>query len=291
MSTSLSDSRTATDSATWAERPWLRGVFLAIALVCACWIGVTASYRVQDLLGQPAGCVTLAASKSSAIITFGSGLVLMTILAMVAARLINSVVGVFVLGFGLAGLTLVSSSVSGAFFVDASSSSLAIETMIWGIAIAVAVVAIFRVGGAPPDIALRYPGESIWREYFDANALRAGLTGVLLPLLAWVIVRTMMKGQAFGGACIGGVAVGIAYRMVAPHVQPVFAFIAPILLTGAYQLLSSRSTGNTGVAFALNTISPEMRLLPMDVVAGSLIGVAMGIGWARGLRRSDTISS
>jgi len=216
----------------------------------------------------------------------------MTILAMVAARLINSVVGVFVLGFGLAGLTLVSSSVSGAFFVDASSSSLAIETMIWGVVIAIAVVAIFRVGGAPPDIALRYPGESIWREYFDANALCAGFTGVLLPLLAWVIVRTMMKGQAFGGACIGGVAVGIAYRMVAPHVQPVFAFIAPILLTGAYQLfLSSRSTGNSGVAFALNTISPEMRLLPMDVVAGSLIGVAVGIGWARGFRRSDTISS
>lgn len=224
--------------------------------------------------------------------TFGALMVLLTILAMIAGRLVNAVVGVFVLGSGLAGVALKGASISGAIFAGASLTSLASETLIWTIPSALAVVMIFRFSGSPPDITPRYPGESMWREYFDADALRAGVVGILLPLIAWIVVRNMLKGQAFGGACLGGVAVGIAYRLFAPRIQPVFAFIAPILLTGAYQLVvSSRMPGNLGALFAADSISPELRLLPMDIVAGSLTGVAIGIGWARSFRRSDTITS
>lgn len=274
------------------ERTWLRGLVLTVTIVGALWLGTTASNRMLDSCGEPAGCVALATSKTSAIMTFGALMVLLTILAMIAGRLVNAVVGVFVLGSGLAGVTLKGASISGAIFAGASLTSLASETLIWSVPAALAVVMIFRFSGSPPDIAPRYPGESMWREYFDVDALRSGFVGVLLPLIAWIVVRNMLKGQAFGGACLGGVAVGIAYRMMAPRIQPVFAFIAPILLAGIYQLVvSSRITGDLGAMFAADSISPELRLLPMDVVAGSLTGVAIGIGWARSFRRSDTITS
>ncbi len=292
MTTSSANSPTS-DAATGSmERTWLRGLVLTFTIVGALWLGMTASSRMIDACGEPAGCVTLAISKSSAIITFGALMVLLTILAMVAGRLVNAVVGVFVLGAGLTGLTLTSSAISVAIFSGASLASLAVETWVWTLPSALAVVLVFRFSGSPPDIAPRYPGESMWREYFDVEALRSGIVGVLLPLVAWLVVRTMLKGQAFGGACLGGVAVGIAFRLFAPTIQPVFAFISPILLTGAYQLfVSSRMTGDLGVLFAANAISPELRLMPMDVVAGSLTGVAIGIGWARSFRRSDTITS
>jgi hypothetical protein len=164
--------------------------------------------------------------------------------------------------------------------------------MVWVVPSAISVVLIFRFSGSPPDIAQRFPGESMWKEYFDSDALRGAITGVLLPLIAWLVIRTMSKGQAFGGACIGGIAVGIAFRLFAPNVQPILAFISPILLSGGYQLfVASRMAGDIGTLFAINALPPELRMMPLDVVAGSLTGVAIGIGWARSFRRSDTITS
>lgn len=292
MNTSSQTSTSSDSSADSAERGWIRGLVLTITIVGALWLGSMASNRMIDVCGEPAGCVTLATSKSTAILTLGAVMILLTILAMIAGRLVNAVVGVFVLGAGFAGLTLRSASIAGAIFGDASLTSLATETMIWTVPSAISVVLIFRFSGSPPDIALRFPGESMWKEYFDIDALRGAITGVLLPVVAWLVIRTMFKGQAFGGACLGGIAVGIAFRLFAPTVQPILAFIAPIFLTGAYQLfVASRMTGEIGTLFALNTLPLELRMMPLDVVAGSLTGVAIGIGWARSFRRSDTITS
>ncbi len=274
------------------EKPWIRGLVLTITIVIAVCVGMATSRRMMDAGGEPAGCMTLATSKFSALATFFVAMALLTGLAMGAGRLVNAIVGVFVLGAGLAAISLTSASISGAIFVGASLPSLALETAIWTIPTGLAVILIFWFSGSPPDIALRYPGESLWREYFDLDALRAGIVGVLVPLIAWIVIRNMLKGQAFGGACLGAVAVGIGVRLMAPRVQPVIAFISPILLTGAYQYFaSSRMNGDTAVLFASNEISPELRMMPLDVVAGSLTGVAIGIGWARSFRRSDTMTS
>ncbi|MSQ90660.1 MAG: hypothetical protein EXS01_04595 [Phycisphaerales bacterium] len=292
MNAQAADARSPEGPAASIERTWLRGVVLSITLAAAVLLGVLASQHFLDARGEPAGCFTLAVSKSSALVGLFALLILLTILGMVAGRLVNAVVGVFVLGAGLTALTLRSSSVTGAFFDGASFTALSIEPIIWVIPIAGAVLAIFRFAGAPPDIAPRYPGGS-WREEFcDGEAIRAGLVALLVPLVVWLVVRNMLKGQALGGMCVGAIAVGIAYRLMAPRVQPLFAFIAPILVMGVYQLIvASRSPGDLGVAFATNSIPPELRVMPMDVVAGSLIGVAIGIGWARSFRRSDTIQS
>ncbi|MDA0215324.1 MAG: hypothetical protein O2875_08165 [Planctomycetota bacterium] len=292
MDTSSQTSTSSNPSVDSAERGWIRGLVLTITLIGALWLGSTMSNRMMDVCGEPAGCVTMATSKIDAILTFAAVMTLLSILAMVAGRLVNAVVGVFVLGAGLAALTLQSASISGAIFSDASLTSLAIETIIWTVPCAISVVLVFRFSGAPPDIAPRFPGESMWKEYFDSDALRGAIVGVLLPLVAWLVIRSMSKGQAFGGACLGGVAVGIAFRLVSPRVLPVLAFIAPILVAGVYQFfVASRLPSDLGTLFATNALAPELRMMPLDVVAGTLTGVAIGIGWARSFRRSDTITS
>ncbi|MSR44089.1 MAG: hypothetical protein EXS15_01855 [Phycisphaerales bacterium] len=292
MTTSVATSHSTQQAARMMERPWIRGVVLTVTIGTAMWLGVSASQQFLDARAEPAGCVTLATSTSAAVVTMCILMVLLTALGMIAGKLVNAVVGVFVLGTGLAALSLRSAAVSGAFFEDASFVSIAVESMIWSIPTAIAVVTIFRFAGSPPDIETRRPGESWWLEYFDPEALRAGLVAIVVPIVVWCVVRNMLKGQAFGGACLGGVVVGIAYRMMAPRVQPIVAFVAPILAIGLSQFVTAmRLSGDLGVAFAANALPPQMRLMPMDVVAGSLTGVAIGIGWARSFAKSDTHQS
>lgn len=274
------------------ERHWIRGVILTLAIAAAVWFGLTISSEWMDRRGVSAGCISLASQASSAVLPLLGLMILLTILGMVVARLINAVVGVFVVGAGFAALDMRSAPISSAVFDGVAFSSIGLETLIWTIPIALCVVLIFRAGGPLPDIAPRNEGNPLFREYFDLDALRASLLGVLMPVVVWLVVRTMLKGQALGGACAGGIAVGMAFRMMAPRVQPVMAFISPILVMGAYQVFFGRgATNSMAILFANNAIGAEFRLLPMDTIAGTLTGVAIGIGWARNFRRSDTISS
>ncbi len=207
-------------------------------------------------------------------------------------RLVNAVVGIFVVGAGFTALALRSSAVTGPVFEGASMAAIGVETLIWSLPITITLIAVFLFSGPLPDITKRFPGDPWWREYFDLDALRAGLVGALLPLIVWLVVRNMLKGQAFGGACLGGVAAGIAYRLIAPQVTPLFAFAAPIVLMGGYQVaVAIRGPIDLSSLFAASAITPELRLMPLDTVAGALTGVAIGLGWARSFRRSDTITS
>lgn len=274
------------------EQNWIRGVVLTSALVVAIWVGLTASSRIVDLSAVPAGCVTLATSKSDAVVTLAAVWIVLTLLGMGVGRLVNAVVGVFVVGAGFAAFALRSSTVTGPIFENSSLVAVGAETLIWAVPATITLIAVFRFSGPLPDIAPRFAGEPWWREYFDLDALRAGLVGALLPLVAWLVVRNMLKGQAIGGACLGGVTVGIAYRLLAPQVTPLFAFVAPIVLMGLYEIaVASRLTVDLSTLFAAGALAPELRLMPMDTVAGALTGVAIGIGWARSFRRSDTITT
>lgn len=292
MNTHSAHSDSTPASVAPLERNWIRGLVLTSALVVAVWVGLNASLRLVDVRAVAAGCVTLATSKSDALITLAAVWIVLTILGMGVGRLVNAVVGVFVVGAGFAALALRSSAITGPVFDNGSLVAIGAETVIWALPMTITLIAIFRFSGSLPDIAARFPDEPWWREYFDLDAIRAGLVGALLPLVVWLVVRNMLKGQAFGGACIGGITVGIAYRLIAPQVTPLFAFIAPIVLMGAYQIVvATRLTVGLSTLFAASALAPELRVMPMDTVAGALTGVAIGLGWARSFRRSDTITS
>jgi len=272
------------------ERAFARGVVLAGGLLAATLIGFASPTLTRDGLGIPATTVVLSQSPLATASVMLASFAALTVLAAVVGRSINAVVGLFVLGWGLMVFSMAGGSASDAVFMGASLRSIGLETLLWGAATSVAAVVVFRWSGPLLDVPPRDPSATFWREYFDVDALRGGVAGLLLPVAAWFVVRTMMKGQAIGGAFLGGIAVGIVFRLLARDVQPVLAFIAPILITGAVQVVTaSNASAQMDAQFANGSLSPLARMMPLDVVAGGLIGVAIGIGWARSFKRSDTI--
>ncbi len=270
----------------------MRGIALALALPFCSWLGIAASGFIVDARGVAAGCVSLATSKGAAIGVLATVLIIATAAAALIGRLVNAVVGMFVVGAALAALSMRSGAFDAVIFDSGDLNSLGLETLLWTLPAALATLAVFLASGPLPDVPRRYDDGPWWREYFDFDALRVGLVGTLMLLVVWLIVRNMMKGQALGGACLGGIAVGMAYRMIAPQVQPVVAFITPILFLGVGEMLVSRQPPlTTELLFTVNEIAPQTRVMPLDAVAGSFIGVAIGIGWARSFRKTDTIPS
>jgi len=274
------------------DRVFARGLVLAVGLLAATAIGFTAPSLTRDGLGIPATTVGLSQSPLATAGVMLATFAALTVLAAVVGRSINAVVGLFVLGWGLMVFSMAGGSASDVVFLNSSLRLIGMETLLWGVVTAVAAVIVFRWSGALLDIPPRDPEASLWREYFDVEALRGGVAGLLLPLTAWFVVRTMMKGQAIGGAFLGGVAVGLVFRLVAGAVQPVLAFITPILLTGVAQIITaSEVRAQIDAQFAVGSLSPLARMMPLDIVSGALIGVAIGIGWARSFKRSDTMTS
>ncbi len=274
------------------DQGWVRGTTLALALAAAILIGLGASGWLVDIRGVDAGSVILATSKGGAIAVFAVVLLLATLVGCIVGRLVNAVVGTFVVGCALAALSMRSGAVDAPIFDGVPLASLGMETLMWSLPAAIAVSLVFLAAGPLPDVPRRSEEGPLWREYFDIDAWRAGLTGVLLPVVAWLLVRSMMKGQALGGACAGGIAVGIAFRMIAPRIQPVVAFVTPIAFMGIYQwMVAGRGLVGADGLFAAGVLPPGMRVMPLDTVAGTFVGVAIGIGWARSFRKTDTIHS
>ena len=77
-------------------------------------------------------------------------------------------------------------------------------------------------------------------------------------------------------------------RLVAAHEQPILLFAAPCVVLGVAQLmLAGPAMGTLDARFASGSLSPILCAMPADVAAGSLCGVAIGLGWSRGLVKRD----
>jgi len=275
-----------------SDRPVARGIVLAGGLLAATVIGFVAPALTRDGLGIPATTVALSQSPLATTAVMLGTCAALTVLAALVGRSINAVVGLFVLGWGLMVFSMAGGNASDAVFMGASLRAIGIETVLWGGVTTVAVIVVFRWSGPLLDIPPREPNGSFIREYFDLEALRGGITGVLLPVVAWFVVRTMMKGLAIGGAFLGGIAVGLCFRLLASAVQPVVAFIAPIVIMGVAQIVTAtEARAQIDAQFASGALSPLARMMPLDIIAGTLIGVAIGIGWARSFKRSDTMTA
>jgi hypothetical protein len=103
----------------------------------------------------------------------------------------------------------------------------------------------------------------------------------MLPIV-WLIAQSPMKGQMIGATFFGGMAAGLIGRLISPHVQPILLFASPVAF-GALghvlaMLLLNMPLDDAWVAGELPRLS---RPMPLDYVAGSLMGVSVGVGWAR----------
>ena len=72
--------------------------------------------------------------------------------------------------------------------------------------------------------------------------------------------------------------------MLSPTAQPILIFAAPVLAGAVgYAIAASMQTASLDEMFVLNTLPRFGRPMPLDYAGGSLAGVAIGLGWARGM--------
>jgi hypothetical protein len=208
-------------------------------------------------------------------------------IAGIVARMVNSAVGVFVLG---AGVFVLASRMSGAVEVFMASSGQnarsvafgwAVESLIWAVIALGGVITVFTIGGKLRDIEPDEDGVTP-HAILSSQACRMAAAGALMLPLTWLIAKSPIAGQAMGATFAGGLAAGLAGRLIVPNVQPILLFISPIVFGAVAQVLLAIMTRTAfDVGYVNGDISSLANVMPVHYVAGSLMGVSMGIGWAR----------
>lgn len=175
--------------------------------------------------------------------------------------------------------------------------SLAVEGAVLGLA-GVAVAFVLDAVGHPEGAtdgteapgAARRPGRS------------ALLPGVVLPpafvgmiaggVAAWFIAQTPLKGQAVAAAVIGSMFAAAAGRLV--DARAALATLAvPVALLAVVGPLSGivmGATPNLLIAGRNGGLFPLANILPLDWIAGGLLGIPLGVSWAASLieKRTDS---
>ncbi len=251
------------------------GILLA-SVVCALSIGFITSPR-----GTVGPTVLQADSVVKACIAVLVTFSVATAIACVLGRLTNAAVGLFALGCGLAVLAMRSATAQEIAFSGGSLGLLALETGIWAALVLAAAVTVFLVAGpllepAPLHERLRP------RDWLTGRAMLSLLCGLVVLPVVWLGAQSQMKGQVLATVWVAAVVVGLVGRLVAPRAQPVLVFAAPCLFGVIGHLIGLAMTGGAlDDAFVKGCMSPLNLPMPIDYAAGSLLGVSVGVGWAR----------
>ncbi|MHC4109045.1 MAG: hypothetical protein ACYSTY_13280 [Planctomycetota bacterium] len=251
------------------------GIVLA-AIICALAIGFVTSPR-----GTVGPTVLQAASVAKASIAVLLTFTVATAIACVLGRLTNAAVGLFALGCGLAVLAMRSATVQEIAFSGGSLGLIALETGIWAALVLAAAVVVFLVAGpllepAPVHERLRP------RDWLTGRAMLSLLCGFVVLPVVWFGAQSQMKGQALAAVFLGAVVVGLAGRLVAPRAQPVLVFAAPCLFGVVGHLIGMAVRGGgLDEAIVKGSMFPLSLPMPIDYAAGSLLGVSVGVGWAK----------
>jgi hypothetical protein len=243
---------------------------------------------LASLRGVPGPTVFAAVSPVSAAATLLILLVPATLIAIVVGRILNAVVGLFVLGASLATLSMQCGTIEDLAFGGGSLVATAVESGAWAILVGVLAMIVLVGSGPLPDVPRR---RSSWlAEFLDPGSAVFLAVGLVALPVAWLVVATPLKGQAIGGTILASVAVGFVGRLVAPRLQPALLFAMPVLAGAAGSLIASFNlTGALGDAFVSGTLARLAYPMPMDWAAGALCGVAIGLGWARGFVKIDVL--
>ncbi len=220
---------------------------------------------------------TPAVALAAIVILFGVA----TVVAGFVGRYVNAAVGLFVLGAGLWALRLRSATAIDLFFAEGSVSLVAVETLLWGLLVLGATWVVFRIGGPLHDVLPADPGITL--PWWKQHGLHGAACGVLVLPVVWLFARSPLQGQTLMAVVFGGMAAGIVGRMVAPHVQPLLLFATPCFFGAAGSLIAGMLVkGSLADAYVADELPILVLPMPIDYAAGSLMGVSMGLGWAKG---------
>jgi hypothetical protein len=292
-STTRPVARTADRTGARPEEPSLRrSLVLPVGIVASALLFALAVGPWISLRGVAGPVIAMSERPAfAALATLGCLAVGIAIAAGVG-RLINAVVGMFALGCGLGILAMRAGTVEDLAFSGAAAGAtlrgMAIETLLWAVAIGAASVVTFRISGPLPDAVEvddpRLDGP------FGRNAFLALAAGLVVLPAAWLLALSPMKGQALGAVVVGSMLAGLGGRLLAPRVAPVLLFAAPCLAAALGQAVLSTIVpaaapiGDLYVAQQIPRIAVPM---PIDWAAGGTAGIALGIGWSRSFLKTE----
>ena len=256
----------------------LCGVVMTMAL------GPMVSWR-----GVPGPMVTQAVSPIwAALVLFGC-LLVSFVMAVGVAKIVNPAVGTFVLGAGLGALSMGSGGYLDILFGSVTGVQVGLETLAWGGVVLLMAAGIYRLTGPLPDQPAMKPSTSTSpREIFRPVSVRAAGAGLLSLVAVFLFAGNDLQGQSLAAATIAGAATGYFGRMLAPMMQPILLYAAPCIFLALGQMVVFGSGTDEVVSTWIQNGGPRLGVpTPLDVAAGALMGISIGIGFSRGFVESQ----
>jgi hypothetical protein len=256
-----------------------RTVILVAGMVLAALaLGQAAPFLLSER-GTIGPTLLQAQTPIAAIVAVIVGLAIASLVAGGVGRLTNATVGLFVLGFGLAMLALRCATIQ-ELAISGGGGIVLVEGLAWCVLVLGAVLVVFRLSGPLADVEPcedgTVPGWAI-----SPDAGRLLLASLAILPVVWLVAQSTSKGQVLAAATLGAVGAGLLGRLLAPHVQPILLFAAPVLVGTLGAWVGAMMTGDLEQSYAVGAINPMALPTPIDYAAGSLMGVAVGYGWAR----------
>ena len=251
------------------DRPVVRGVTLFVALV----LSALAFRAVQPFMGSARGVVgpLVADAENPAVgaVAIVLAFAVVSAVAALVGRLVNSVVGIFVLGTGVAWLAMRSGSSADFCFGGSSITAAGVELVGWTVLAAAGSHLVYRVGGPLPDFPITHEDD------LDSPTGRAAR-------FSWLAAATASKGQALGAATLAGFATGAVGRLLAPRTTPVYLAAAPIAgFALVFLFIGFTARGDLAGGFVDQSLPRLLRMMPVDIAAGALCGTSLGFGFMR----------
>jgi hypothetical protein len=273
-----------------------RNLALLVGMVLCGFICLKAAQFLDSPRGAAGPLVLASQSPMIALAVVVACVLVSALVAGLAGRYSNAAVGVFVLGVGLyvldGRLSTIAEPAFGVTGIGIGVGDLqvgggtvlvraGIESLLLATVCLAAVLIVFRVAGPLADVE---PTETGDRPHWlkSKDAIRAAVCGVLVVPVLWVIAQSPMKGQMLAAAFLGSLIVGMIGRLVSPHIQPLLLFVTPMVFGGLSQLVAAAMfKPPLDVAYVTQSLWKFSLVMPLDLAAGSLAGVAVGYGWAR----------
>ena len=259
------------------------GVLWLGVIVCSL-LAIPVGSAMTSNFGVAGPTILQAVSPAWTAIVMAVLVIVYTGLAYLLARELNPAVALFVVGWGFGVLALSTAGISEFAWMEGSLWALGIETLIWSLVVGGLVLWVMRVSGGLPDVPHDWRAESVGSlaSLSSKPSLMAFACGAIALPLSWFLLADTLNAQALGAVVLASFFAGMAGRVAAPRLDPILIYFSIPFLGGIAQLvIASGWSGPLSDALVTGEIPRLAYLMPLDWVAGSLLGVSMGIGWAR----------
>lgn len=160
-----------------------------------------------------------------------------------------------------------------------SLTTVAIEGLIWTLVILLIAWGVYLYAG---PLACVQPREDQSETDDWSTSPAAGIliaSGLCALPIVWLIAQSPARGQAVAAAILGALAAGIVGRLVAPHIQPILLMMAPVLAGTLVQWAMTfwLAPNQLETLYMQGNFPHVLVPVPIDWVAGSLMGVPWGI--------------